>query len=684
MVVAQADPIGDELFNRLLASVKELPSVKDHWSADGKRLGKYAIDKFLGAGEFAEVFSCTARKTTRPTKDGDDEGVTRQQLAVKHVKKAKLNVRSDVRRTLRRTRQLGQELAAMKRVGAECEFVCALVDVLHTKHHVHLIMEVRARLRAIRYHRAPLSILQQTRWLLGFTSRVCDRSYANTAQRGGGDLYDYIASRSREGEEEEDDVEGDGEGREYTGGGVPPCAARQILHALSCAVAHCHSVGVAHRDIKSENLLLRTGGGGDPDAVHDVRLCDFGLSAIASDRASSTAAAVRSSPSPTTVEQFAEEGGAPTARTPSTPPAAVAPAPHRRAAISSPPSPPPATTTATGGDGVARRRWLFSEFVGSPGFVAPEILFESEYDGRPSDIWSVGCIALELHKHAPLPADRAAPSFEKEWVGCVYSPNAMADRARFERAHECALRPLRDRRAPPVDGKAAASSASAEPPGVLRIEAAAESVAADDDDATCLVAFAVQLLAITPSDRPRSDAVPRLPWLAGAARATIQAAGTTMQITPLATPPPRLPSSGATAEVAPPQDDARVSQIVVVAAPPCGADDDGNASTLRTMPNDDGDGGGRRRSGRSPRSVPGSPVRPRVKKLASIDKQPSGGGEAVKSGSGGGFFSYPTSADVSKAVAPVPMLARPDAGHRHAETSDKVPKPSLITGTGAI
>ena len=43
-----------------------------------------------------------------------------------------------------------------------------------------------------------------------------------------------------------------------------------------------------------------------------------------------------------------------------------------------------------------RQRWLFSEFVGSPGFVAPEVLFDLEYDGRPTDVWSVGCIALEV------------------------------------------------------------------------------------------------------------------------------------------------------------------------------------------------------------------------------------------------------------------------------------------------
>jgi hypothetical protein len=140
--MARSYPVGDEFFDRLLALMTELPSVKDHWSADGQCLGNYTIDEFLGAGAFGQVFSCTAHNTARPTRDGG-KGAAKQ-LAVKHVNKAKLHVCSDVGRTLRRTRQLCQELAAMSLIGADCEFVCALVEVLHTKHHVHLVMEVRA------------------------------------------------------------------------------------------------------------------------------------------------------------------------------------------------------------------------------------------------------------------------------------------------------------------------------------------------------------------------------------------------------------------------------------------------------------------------------------------------------------------------------------------------------------
>ncbi|OQS04418.1 kinase [Thraustotheca clavata] len=37
-----------------------------------------------------------------------------------------------------------------------------------------------------------------------------------------------------------------------------------------------------------------------------------------------------------------------------------------------------------------------SDFCGSPGFFAPEILLQETYDGFKADVWSLGCILLEL------------------------------------------------------------------------------------------------------------------------------------------------------------------------------------------------------------------------------------------------------------------------------------------------
>ena len=50
-----------------------------------------------------------------------------------------------------------------------------------------------------------------------------------------GDLVDYIHAR---------------------GGGLPEAEARFLYRQLCQAVSYCHSVGVVHRDIKCDNVLL--------------------------------------------------------------------------------------------------------------------------------------------------------------------------------------------------------------------------------------------------------------------------------------------------------------------------------------------------------------------------------------------------------------------------------------------
>ena len=49
-----------------------------------------------------------------------------------------------------------------------------------------------------------------------------------------------------------------------------------------------------------------------------------------------------------------------------------------------------------------------SDFVGSPGFFAPELLAHDSYDGRKADVWGLGCVLLEtLVGHN---------SFDKTWL----------------------------------------------------------------------------------------------------------------------------------------------------------------------------------------------------------------------------------------------------------------------------
>ena len=49
---------------------------------------------------------------------------------------------------------------------------------------------------------------------------------------------------------------------------------RDIMRDLFLAVNHCHSLGVIHRDLKLENILLKSNG------EKGVKIIDFGLSKL--------------------------------------------------------------------------------------------------------------------------------------------------------------------------------------------------------------------------------------------------------------------------------------------------------------------------------------------------------------------------------------------------------------------
>jgi len=43
-----------------------------------------------------------------------------------------------------------------------------------------------------------------------------------------------------------------------------------------------------------------------------------------------------------------------------------------------------------------QHKTLLTDFCGSPGFFAPEMILHGAYHGDKADLWSVGCIMLEL------------------------------------------------------------------------------------------------------------------------------------------------------------------------------------------------------------------------------------------------------------------------------------------------
>ncbi|XP_061352269.1 phosphoenolpyruvate carboxylase kinase 1-like [Gastrolobium bilobum] len=112
----------------------------------------------------------------------------------------------------------------------------------------------------------------------------------------------------------------------------PEPQAASIMKQLLEAVAHCHRLGLAHRDIKPDNLLF--------DSMNNLKLADFG-----------------------SAELF--------------------------------------------GDGRS-----MSGVVGTPYYVAPEVLMGSEYDEKV-DVWSCGVILyIMLAGIPPFYGDSAAEIFE--------------------------------------------------------------------------------------------------------------------------------------------------------------------------------------------------------------------------------------------------------------------------------
>ncbi|EQC31992.1 CAMK/CAMKL protein kinase [Saprolegnia diclina VS20] len=84
---------------------------------------------------------------------------------------------------------------------------------------------------------------------------------------------------------------------------------------------------------------------------------------------------------------------------------------------------------------VARGRKPLSDFCGSPGFFAPEILLAETYDGFKADVWSLGCILLELLLGNTF--------FLSVWM-TAYSLDVLGDRALYRDTIHANLAKLRD------------------------------------------------------------------------------------------------------------------------------------------------------------------------------------------------------------------------------------------------
>ena len=122
----------------------------------------------------------------------------------------------------------------------------------------------------------------------------------------------------------------------------------QVFAGVAAALARMHEAGYAHRDVKPENVLVNFRG----DAV-EVKLCDLGLAAKLPD-----------------APRFAFDGA--------------------------PPGASPDSVFATLGQYAQPNHGPLFRCCGSMGFFAPDMLDVRGYDATRTDVWSLGCLGLEL------------------------------------------------------------------------------------------------------------------------------------------------------------------------------------------------------------------------------------------------------------------------------------------------
>ena len=222
--------------------------------------------------------------------------------------------------------------------------------------------------------------------------------------------------------------------------GLLDALSRDVARGIAEAVHDIHAVGVAHRDLKPENILVSAQSDSSSAffnscAVRDVHLCDFGLCAVEGGAATSAAAADASGP-----------GG-----------------------------------VEMGVGAAAAPQTYYTDFCGSPGFFAPEMVITRKHMPYAADVWSMGCVFLEIvlgHRQ-----------FYEMWV-TAYDTRLMHDPEKFAKRIAAALIQVEAR----LDELAQGSGAEPALPG----------------EAKDLI---LRMLKIVPGARPTAAEVLCHPWL---------------------------------------------------------------------------------------------------------------------------------------------------------------------------
>lgn len=155
--------------------------------------------------------------------------------------------------------------------------------------------------------------------------------------------------------------------------------AKIFFKQLLDGVHHCHNQGVCHRDLKPENLLLQ-----DEDNKTILKIADFGFS---------THIFVEQSPSDIYQQNLLEIY-------------------NNTATSSNQPNPPQI--------GVPIR--MLKSVVGSPFYVAPEVMQARGYYGPKADVWSIGVILYAmLAGNLPFGKDLSACELFRKFCKWIHS-----------------------------------------------------------------------------------------------------------------------------------------------------------------------------------------------------------------------------------------------------------------------
>lgn len=156
--------------------------------------------------------------------------------------------------------------------------------------------------------------------------------------------------------------------------------AKFFFQQLLFGVKHCHNQGVCHRDLKPENLLLQ-----DTPGVSGtiLKIADFGFSArfAMGDVQQLSSADEQSQAGDSLQSAWSPEGSN-----------IAAMRQHQQQAVYS--SITPGTSLVEENPALTLR--ILTSVVGSPFYVAPEVMQARGYDGPKADVWSLGVILYAM------------------------------------------------------------------------------------------------------------------------------------------------------------------------------------------------------------------------------------------------------------------------------------------------